>query len=483
MQKLRWSCLLVVLSILIGCASPAQDTSLPEVDSGYKHADSVAILGGRIVDVKNGTTTENQGLLAVNGRFLTVDAELSEQTLADAEVVELSDDQYILPGLVDLHAHYNMDLLGDGRVDETTYNPLIYLANGVTSTFPAGAYDPEKMLEARRRIDRGEQVGPRLLTSGPYFGRTNPEWENEDVSTEDIYEMVDRWAARGAEGFKAKGISPEHLEPLVRRAHQHGLTVTGHLGSGARNTVNSREAIQMGIDRVEHILGGDVLDPQKSAYPVWNEVDTTSEDFRATVDRFLDHQVYFDATITAPVYFANPDSVRGFDYWVDEQSFFTPHVQEIWKERRADRTGSELMENLYGAMRRTTKAFHDAGGDHLITLGTDKPSWGDYLAGFSAHREMHAMVMAGLPEASVLRIATQNGANAIGKGSLLGSVEPGKLADLFVVQGNPLEDITHTRNVQVVMKSGRLYDPENLLEPARGNIGPEGPDEHEAWSR
>jgi imidazolonepropionase-like amidohydrolase len=80
------------------------------------------------------------------------------------------------------------------------------------------------------------------------------------------------------------------------------------------------------------------------------------------------------------------------------------------------------MDGLYDAMKRSTKAFYEAGGGNLITLGTDAPSHGYFLAGFSAHREMHTMVMAGIPEAAVLKIATQNSANAIGKGSLLGSI-------------------------------------------------------------
>lgn len=72
-------------------------------------------------------------------------------------------------------------------------------------------------------------------------------------------------------------------------------------------------------------------------------------------------------------------------------------------------------------------------------------------------------------------------ANALGKGSLLGSIETGKLADLYVVKGNPLDEITNTRNVQWVMKSGKVYNPQELLEQVKGNIGPKSEDDTEEW--
>lgn len=466
--------LLLLSLVLVAWSAHAQSG----FDTGFPDSTAVLIVGGHWFDGEG--FEPNRGILARNGRFLRVDAVLDVPD--DALLLTLDDDQFILPGLVDLHAHYNMDLLGEGRVEELVYNPMLYLANGVTTTFPAGEYDPEDVLAARGRIDRGEQVGPRILPSGPYIGRSNPEWGAE-ATREAVYALVDEWAARGVVGFKAKGASPSEVEALIRRAHQHGLTVTGHLDSGFRGTTNARDAIRMGIDRVEHILGGHALDPERPAYPVWNEVDTTDVAFRAIVQDFLDHHVYFSATVTAPVYFASPDETEGFDDWADERAFFTPYVRQIWAERDAQRTRVPLFDALYHTMLRTTKAFYDAGGGHLITLGTDKPSWGDFLPGFSAHREMHALVLAGLPEAAVLRIATQNGAAAINRGSLLGRLAPGALADLFIVRGNPLDDIRHTRNVEAVMKSGRLYDPARLQEAARGRIGPMGPEERANWTR
>jgi imidazolonepropionase-like amidohydrolase len=176
--------------------------------------------------------------------------------------------------------------------------------------------------------------------------------------------------------------------------------------------------------------------------------------------------VMFDPTITAPVYFTQLQ--EGFDYWIDERKFFTPEVQ-AWVKSKPPRHAVAAWDSLYWAMRRTTKAFYDAGG--LLTLGTDNPSTGEFLAGFSAHRELHTLVLAGIPAAAALRIATINGARAMGVSDKLGTLETGKLADLFVIEGNPLADIRKTRKVQIVMKSGTVYDPQVLFKQAEGRIG------------
>ena len=453
------------LLVSVATATGAQVTAAAATQAGPQQ--NVVIRGGWLFTSTGDNVIRNHGILIVAGRLMAVDRSLTPAEMAGARVVDLRDDQYVLPGIFDVHAHYNMTLGENGlRSDEYTYNPLIFLANGVTSTFPAGEYDPEGMMEARKRIDSGEQIGPRIYNSGPYFGSARRGW-NPNATASDIYKDVDEWAAKGARAFKAKGIAPQHLRALIERAHYHGLTVTAHLESGFRNSTNARDAIIMGIDRVEHILGGDQLDPTKPAYPSWSKVDTSSKVFKDIVALFISHHVMFDPTITAPVYFSKLQ--EGFDYWVDERKFFTPEVQ-AWVKSQPPRRDVPSWDSLYWAMRRTTKAFYDAGG--ILTLGTDNPSRGEFLAGFSAHRELHTLVLAGIPPAAAIKIATINGARAMGVSDKLGTIEVGKLADLFVINGNPLTDIKNTRNVQMVIKSGFIYDPKALLAQAEGKIGP-----------
>ncbi len=125
--------------------------------------------------------------------------------------------------------------------------------------------------------------------------------------------------------------------------------------------------------------------------------------------------------------------------------------------------------------------LYESGGGNLLVIGTDEPVYTTLLPGFAFHRELLAMVHAGLPTSAVLKAATINGANALGIGDKLGSVEVGKLADLYIANGNPLEDIKAARDVRLVIKAGVVYDPEQLLLSAEGMIGPNGPDDHADW--
>ena len=438
------------------------------------------IRGGRLFDGVRDTLVANPGLVIVHGRIQTLSATSGAAGAPDTPVIELRPDETLLPGFVDLHAHYAVELVGAGRVDDTTGYPLVFLANGVTSTFPAGEVDPERMRRLRIAIDAGQRIGPRIYNSGPYFGSWRRGWDR-DATAESICAEVDEWAAQGARGFKAKGITPEHLHALIRCAHRHGLTVTGHLESGFRNTVNPADAIRMGIDRIEHFLGGALTPPDRPAYPSLASLDTTTlgPAFDSIAALYVRHRVYFDATLTAYGYFGRQDP-EVFTRWVDEGRFLTPYARES-ASGRGPREPLEQFERIYWIKRATVRAFFEAGGGHLITLGTDHPSWGEFLSGFGVHREMHALSLAGIPNAAVLRIATINGARALGVGDQLGTIEPGKWADLVVIRGDPLTDIRSTRNVRLVIKAGVVYDAAELLRAAEGTIGPRTASEVDAW--
>ena len=210
--------LIAVLAVaLVATWAAPRAQNVPPLRAG-----DLVITGGQLFDGVRDTLVPNTGLIIRQGIFLEVGANLAGRDLSLARVIRIADNETILPGFFDLHAHYAMDLFGQGRVDEYTVNPILFLANGVTSTFPGGEVDPAGMEAARRRLERGEQVGARLHGSGPYFGTARPGWQSAQMTPERIRKEVDEWAARGVRGFKAKFIQPEQLSALIDQAHRYG---------------------------------------------------------------------------------------------------------------------------------------------------------------------------------------------------------------------------------------------------------------------
>lgn len=175
----------------------------------------LVIRGGWLFDSVSDDRRPNTGIVIQDGKIVEVDADVQQQVLITANVIDLAETDTILPGMIDLHAHYNFDLVDNGRVEEVVYNGIVFLANGVTSTWSAGESYPERVIAQRDRIDAGESIGPRLFASGPYFGAFRCEynigtaaddcigWPN-DISEDEIRQEVDFWAEQGVISIKIK---------------------------------------------------------------------------------------------------------------------------------------------------------------------------------------------------------------------------------------------------------------------------------------
>ncbi len=470
---------LAIVSCFAICTARAES---PPIDVLHSPAERIVLRGGWIFDSLTGTMKRNEGIEVLNGKFYQIGGELDARALGAAQIINLADDEYALPGLVDMHAHYDVMLVSNRRVDELIVNPIVYLANGVTSTYTAGEFNPEAVRDARLRIDRGEQIGPRIFQAGPKFGNASPRW-HEDATPEDVRKLVDHWAEMGVTSFKAYGLKRDQMQALIQRAHQYGLTVTCHcMGS---DSINPKDAILMGIDRVEHYMGGDAFDPEQTAYHSLPRIDPSSPAFRDIAGLFLQHHVYFDSTITRFSFLGQgpKDVSEILPYWADERAMFTPWIQKRTRSQKV--TTSHVFDVPWAVfpdkLRQALKAFYDMGGRDLITMGTDDPSTGYYLGGFDDHRELANLVLAGIPPADALTIGTINGARALNVDDRLGSINVGKWADLFIVRGNPLTDIHNTRKIRLVMKAGRVYDPQKLLLSVQGKLGPASREEEKNW--
>ncbi len=462
-------CIVTGFAISLPILAYAQAPNEPE--------ERLVIRGGWLFDGIRNTRRRNNGIVVQNGTIIEVDVELDSQSLAGAQVIELGDSETMLPGLIDLHAHYNFDLVDKGRVEEVAHNGIIFLANGVTSTWSAGEYYPERVIAQRELIEAGEAIGPRLFVSGPYFGAFRCEysvkvaedeciaWPN-DISETEIRNEVDKWAKQGVISIKIKQATPSDAKIIIDQAHINGMTTAGHLGNyNVEYDVSMRDAILMGIDRIEHqltlALGSD---------------DPRSKEMQQMVDLMLEHQVYYDATLQMYGGINERRKHASDMIWEDEAKYFTPYTQTLLQERGEPEPESDEPEYKQRVLE--LKSLFEAGGGNLLIVGTDEPVYTSLLPGFAYHRELLAMTYAGLPPVSILKAATINGATALGVSDKLGSIETGKLADLVIVRGNPLEDIRVARDIRIVVKEGVVHDPQSLLRSAEGKIGPVGPDDH-----
>jgi imidazolonepropionase-like amidohydrolase len=441
---------------------------------------TIIIRGGWLFDGVSDTRRRNSGIIIRNGEIVEVDADVQSQISSNAIFVNLQDSETILPGLIDLHAHYNLDLVDVGRVEEVVYNGIIFLANGVTSTWSAGEYYPERVIAQRDLIDAGDAAGPRLFASGPYFGAFRCEysiktaaddcsaWPN-DITEEEIRQEVDKWAKQGVISIKIKQATPVEAKILIDQAHTNGMTTAGHLVNyHGEYDVTTRDAIAMGMDRIEHwmTLGVSPDDPRSAEMPEIAKL-------------LIKHQVYYDANLQMYGGILERNKKLSEMVWTDESIYFTPYTQSLLEKRGPPPPESEGPE--FKQRVRELQTLYAAGGSDLLIVGTDEPVYTSLLPGFAYHRELLAMTYAGLPPSAVLKAATINGAKALGIEDKLGTVEPGKLADLIVVSGNPVHDIKAARNVRFVIKDGVVHDPEVLLRAAEGKIGPVGPDDHADW--
>ena len=314
--------------------------------------------------------------------------------------------------------------------------------------------------------------GPRLFVTGPYLegkGAFTPQM-HELTGPEDATRLVDYWADQGATSFKAyMNITRAELAAAVAAAHKRGIKVTGHLCS-----VGFREAAAIGIDNLEHGLLVDTeFHPgkQPDTCPAGNtrnevaQLDLNTQPVRDMIADLVQHNVAITSTLAV---FEAFDGSRP----PVEQRFLDALSHEAALNYLSARTRAPAGDAAMAALRKELefeRAFVKAGG--LLVSGADPTGNGGALAGFADQRNLELLVEGGFTPVEAIRIATFNGAKLLGEQDRIGSIAPGKQADLVVIQGNPAARMADIRNVKLVFKQGAAFDPAKLLDSIRGQAG------------
>ena len=346
----------------------------------------------------------------------------------------------VIPGLIEIHTHLSKDY-GEalGRA---------FLAWGIT-TVRNPATNTYETFESREAYDSGVRIGPRLFTTGEPFDGTRVYYPG-GTSLDDTGQLPRVLARANDFGFdfvKTYVRLPDLMQKrIIEEAHRMGMPVTSH---------ELYPAVAYGADGVEHIRG-----TSRRGYSP--KISGLSRSYRDVIDLLTASKMTLTPTIGIQGGF-RLQTMRDAS-WIDDpriQKLYPVSVAQRWRDQtRTAATTAAIDEaaRLVAPQERTVYQVVKGGG--RVTAGTDAPI-NPY--GLSLLMELENYAAGGLMPVDVLRTATTVSAEAIGAGGDLGSLEPGKLADLVMIDGNPLANIRDLRRVKRVMKDGRIYDLDALI--------------------
>lgn len=415
---------------------------------GHRPATALAFTGATLFDSEDAVLRPGQTVVIAGERIAAVGRDGEVPVPDGAEVVRLNG-KTLLPGLWDMHVHL-------GGVDG-----LLDIACGVTGVRDMGN-EMDTLLAMKKGFDDGAAIGPRVVLaglvdgSGPYSAPIRDKVDTPAQATA----AVETYAANGYVQLKIySSIKPELVPLLARAAHEHGMRVSGHVPA----FMTAAQFVRDGADEIQHenfvflnFLFDTVKDTRGPARFTavaehGAEIDPAQPRVRALFKLFLEHHTVIDPTVNVfeTMFVARRGTV--LPGWADVVKRLPAQVG------RGFLAGGlpvpEGKDALYRASFRAVlamlKAQYDAGIP--MVAGTDS------MAGFTLPRELELWVEAGVPSARVLQIATLGGARVMKLDRDLGSVAPGKLADLIVVDGDPVANIGALRRVETVIKGGVVY--------------------------
>jgi imidazolonepropionase-like amidohydrolase len=380
----------------------------------------------------------------------------------------------LIPGLVGLHDHLFYMAAG-GRSNQMSFTaPRLYLGSGVTTIRTTGSASPYADINLKRNIEAGRVPGPRIFVTTPYLTGTAGGGTMATVATpEEARRFVAYWAEEGADWVKFyTSIDRASMKAAIDEAHRRGMRATGHLCS-----VTFREAVEAGLDDFAHgaLTASDFVatkKPDQCPPDLFAVLDTAVRGDGPVATPLIQLMVKKGAsmTTTMPVYEAFYPRRPVTDQRTLE--LMTAEVREAYLADRAhidSATGWPLTEQGFQRALAFDRAYFAAGG--VLASGVDPTGNGGALPGFGDQRGYELLIEAGLTPTQAVQVVTLNGAKVLGIAKTTGSVEPGKHADVVLLDGDLTREASVIRRVAAVFKDGIGYDPVKLVQATKGRVG------------
>lgn len=423
---------------------------------------AIVIEGGTLIDGNGGAPLKDSVVVIEGSRIEAVGTRGSVSYPPQAKIIR-ADGMTVLPGLIDAHIH-SLDFF-----------PQLFLHFGVTTVFDT-ANPTDWVMAERDALKKGKIKGPRMFVTGVVIDGPDSAADRRDqyrthVSTpEEARALARDLLRRGVDGLKVyENLTPELLRPIVEEARKAGTEAVGH-------SHDAREATLAGLKFVEHaapIAHATFGDPAKVKAMDEGRLRTPEAEmdpqlFGPLIDLMVKNGVYFNPTLTRIWIGVHPKKTAWYSQAAalleDPTYRFIPAARrEVWLRTAKGGDGRNPADDqrVKEGLRKVeefTRKYAQAGG-RIITGPDSGPSSGPAnMPGLAMHVEMEALVDAGLTPMQAILSSTRWAAELLHRENELGTVAPGKVADVILIDGDPLADIRATRKIRTVIMDGKVVD-------------------------
>jgi hypothetical protein len=410
-----------------------------------------------------------------NGRVAAMESALQNIDVKATHTIDATD-KYALPGFWDNHVHFRG---GDSLVAANKNFLKLFLANGITTVRDAGGDLTTDVMEWKAAIKEGSLDGPTIFTSGPKIDGPNATWAGSlEVENEnDIQNALDSLQQIPVDFVKLydSSINRENYLSTIKEAEKRGMISSGHMPF----TVTLDETIDAGIGAIEHLY---YIMKGTSA----NEVAITEKLINKEIGFWdampLLQNTYVDSTASKSFQKLKDNNVfvvptlhigRTLSYLDEEDhtndpylKYMSPEIQKTY-QGRIDRVKNaskkavadrKALDRFFGVL---AYSLHQSGVSLLA--GSDSGAYNSYTyPGISLHKELEALAATGISPLEVLKTSAFNGSHFLKKTRDYGIISRGKIADIVLLNSNPLEDIKRTKDIFMVLKEGVIHTDKEL---------------------